>query len=285
MKREIVLGPLQMTFSSLCFAVMTYTAKLVSSDISGSETAFFRLLIGVVIALLLSFAGVVDLSSKSKKMLVARGVFGGAAVLLFFLALEHGTLTNSTVLNNTHPIFAAVISAVVLKEKLTPKIIACMVVAWAGIIMLIRPDVSALNYADMMALVSGILGGFAIASVRQLRKENVSSWTIFLYFCLFGMVASLIFSIPSWKWPSAKEYIFLLLTGIFGLLGQVTMTSAYKYCKTAVGGVLSMSTSVFSVFLGIMLLNERLSSFEFMGAILILAGSILTVWFEKPGSP
>jgi len=271
-----------MLLSAIAFAIMTYLAKLISSEISGAEVAFFRLFFGVMAVLLLACFRFVDITSNKKGLLVARGVFGGAAVLLFFLGIEKGTLTNSTVLNNTHPIFAAIISMIIIKEKLTLKIAACMLTAWIGIIVLIRPDINSIRIADLLSLASGVLGGFAITSVRQLRKNNESSWTIFLYFCIFGMVASLIYSIPIWKWPSLHQYVLLALVGLFGLLGQVMMTSAYKYCKAAVGGVLSMSTSVFTVIIGIFMLNENPNMFDIIGAGLIIAGSVMTVVFERP---
>jgi len=278
----MILGPVQMLLSAIAFAIMTYLAKLISSEISGAEVAFFRLFFGVMAVLLLACFRFVDITSNKKGLLVARGVFGGAAVLLFFLGIEKGTLTNSTVLNNTHPIFAAIISMIIIKEKLTLKIAACMLTAWIGIIVLIRPDINSIRIADLLSLASGVLGGFAITSVRQLRKNNESSWTIFLYFCIFGMVASLIYSIPIWKWPSLHQYVLLALVGLFGLLGQVMMTSAYKYCKAAVGGVLSMSTSVFTVIIGIFMLNENPNMFDIIGAGLIIAGSVMTVVFERP---
>jgi len=282
MKNKMILGPVQMLLSAIAFAIMTYLAKLISSEISGAEVAFFRLFFGVMAVLLLACFRFVDITSNKKGLLVARGVFGGAAVLLFFLGIEKGTLTNSTVLNNTHPIFAAIISMIIIKEKLTLKIAACMLTAWIGIIVLIRPDINSIRIADLLSLASGVLGGFAITSVRQLRKNNESSWTIFLYFCIFGMVASLIYSIPIWKWPSLHQYVLLALVGLFGLLGQVMMTSAYKYCKAAVGGVLSMSTSVFTVIIGIFMLNENPNMFDIIGAGLIIAGSVMTVVFERP---
>ncbi|WP_036940048.1 DMT family transporter [Pseudobacteroides cellulosolvens] len=280
-EKKIILGPLQMLVSSILFAVMNYTAKLASEDISGSEVAFFRLLFGVVIVLILSFTGVINISSKNKGLLVARGVFGGTAVLLLFIGIASGSMTNSVVLNNTHPIFAAIVAIVILKEKITFKMAASILISWVGIIILFYPDMDTLQLADMLSLASGILGGFAIASVRQLRKLNESAWTIFFYFCIFGLVASFIFCIPTWKWPNLKQYILLLLTGFFGMLAQVMMTSAYKYCKAAIGGVLSMSTCVFTAFLGILLINEPLTVYELIGAVLIVSSSVFVVVIDK----
>lgn len=275
------MGPLQMILSSACFAFMSYFAKLATEDIPSNEVTFFRLAVGVLVTLALVYRGGVKLRTENLNMLIVRGFFGGVAVLLFFIALEKGSITNSVVLQNTYPIFASLISLYVLKERLNFKLVLFMIITFSGIVILVRPDIGSIRAGDIFALVSGLLGGFAVTAVRQLRMKNESVWTIFFYFCLFGAVISLILAIPSWIWPQPKEYMPLFLTGLLGLLGQVTMTSAYKYCSTAVGGVLSMSTGVFSYIIGVSLLKEHVGMIDLTGVFLIIAGNALVVTFES----
>ena len=59
------------------------------------------------------------------------------------------------------------------------------------------------------------------------------------------------------------------------------MTSAYKYCSIATGGVLAMTTMVFTAALGIFILGERLTIGEIAGAFLITIGSVLVVWLTS----
>jgi drug/metabolite transporter (DMT)-like permease len=275
-----LMGPVLMIFSSASFALMSLFAKLATMEIPSTEVTFFRLLMGVIVALILVLTRGVKLVTPNLKLLVVRGFFGGISVLLFFLAIEKGTVTNSVVLQNTYPIFAAFISIYILKEKLTLRLIVFMTITFIGIIMLSRPDIGHIRLGDVFALISGIVGGFAITAVRQLRKKNESVWTIFFYFCFFGAVLSLILSISNWKWPDSRQYILIILTGILGLLGQVTMTAAYKYCKTAIGGILSMSTCVFSFIVAVIFLGEKIIFLDLTGIILIIAGNILVVAFE-----
>lgn len=59
------------------------------------------------------------------------------------------------------------------------------------------------------------------------------------------------------------------------------MTAAYKYCNTAVGGILSMSTSVFSFILGIIFFHEKTGLLDFSGVFLIIFSNILVIASEK----
>lgn len=266
-----------MIFSAIVFAGMTYTAKLASLHISGAEVSFFRLFFGVVMFLILLSIGKTTFRSDNIKLLLSRGAFGGIAVLLYFASIEKGAITNSTVLQNTYVIFAAVLGVVLLKEKLTLKTAVALLLSMTGIIVLIHPNFTSIKIADILALTSGIVAAIAVTAIRQLRKRNESSWLIFFYFCFFGMIVSLLFALPVWKWPNNKECGLILITAILGLLGQVSMTSAYKYCKAAVGGVLSMTSIIFTALLGIVFLGESLTILEIIGVLMIFTGSILVI--------
>ncbi|HEX3047058.1 MAG TPA: DMT family transporter, partial [Bacillota bacterium] len=159
-------GPLRMLFSSGCFAAMGYFAKLATAGLPGTEVAFIRFFVGVLAALILAASGRVSLRTSQKRLLITRGIFGGAAVLLYFLAIAGGSLTNSTVLNNTFPIFATILAAIFLHERLGVDAIFSMLIAWAGVLLLIHPDFHHLFWPDILGLLSGISGGFAIMAVR-----------------------------------------------------------------------------------------------------------------------
>lgn len=175
-------GSFLMVFSSLCFAFMTYYAKLATYQVPGIEVTFFRLATGTIVVLGMAAFGRVKIVTENYKLLLVRGLFGGIAVMLFFYALEKGTITNSVVLQNTYPIFAALLSIYILKEKMSIRLCGLMALTFVGIIILIRPEITHVKIADLMALVSGFLGGFAVTAIRQLRQKNESVWTIFFLF-------------------------------------------------------------------------------------------------------
>lgn len=278
--KNFIKGPAQMLFSSVCFAFMAYFAKLSAGYVSGAQIVFYRFAIGMGAMLLLAFAGKISLKANNKALLIWRGVVGSVAVMLYFWALAKGSLTNSAVLNNTHPIFASIIAAIFLGERLGPGMIFSIGVAWAGIAMLIHPDPRSFHWPDIIALASGIFGGVGVTIIRQLRRSNETTWNVFFYLSIFGAAVSLIMALPVWVWPGMKGTVFLFATGIVGLAAQLTLTSAYKYCRTAAGGVLSTTAMVFSSLLGVFVLGERLNALETAGIALITAGCVLVVVME-----
>ena len=204
--------------------------------------------------------------------------------MLYFFAIAGGTLTNSTVINNSFPIFATIAAAIFLKEKITPGVLISLLIAWLGVGLLVHPNLNQLFWPDILALISAVLAGIAIVVVRELRRRDESSWSVFFYLSFFGLFGSAVFAIPVWVWPSFLVGSYALVAGIFGLVAQVTMTSAYKYCRTAVGGILSMSTMVFTTLIGIIILGEKLSMGEAAGGLLVGLGSVAVLWYNSKSS-
>ncbi|ATW26339.1 DMT family transporter [Candidatus Formimonas warabiya] len=278
--KNFIRGPVQMIVSSLCSSLMVYYAKLATETVPSPEVTFFRLFLGVVISLLMMKRCGHKLITAHTRLLLLRGFFGGITVLLFFMAIEEGTVTNSTVLQNTFPIFAVLLSFLLLKEKVTLPSVSFMAVSFIGIILLIRPDLGHMKIGDLLALASGLVGGFAVTAIRQLRQNDEPVWTIFFYFCIFGAVLSFFLALAQWKWPLPVEFLWIGLTSLTGLISQVTMTSAYKYCTTILGGILSMSSSVFSFMIGMLLLGEQVGFLDLAGIFFIIMGNVLVVIYE-----
>ncbi|MEW6266349.1 MAG: DMT family transporter [Thermodesulfobacteriota bacterium] len=283
-KELIVKGYLQMLCSSLAFALMVYFAKIAITEIPGPEITFFRFTIGLALVLGLSALGKVNLHATRKGLLVARSIMGGLAVLLLFMALTHGKMTNVTVLNSTHPLFAMIAAGLFLHERIHLVAVMSMAVSLLGIVLLINPDFNYVNLSDLLALASGMLAGLIMVTIREMRVSGESTWTILFYFTICGSIISLTISIPMWVWPSLRAGLNLLLVAGLSFIAQVTMTSSYKYCNVSVGGILSMTTIVFSAMIGYLVLGEKLTFSETLGGVLIVGGNVGILWFENRGN-
>lgn len=273
-------GPALFLLSSFLFALMGVFVKLASPYVSANEIALVRFIIGILLSLALAGVGRISLAASHKKLLVARGVFGGLAVVFFFAAIEKGTLTNATLLNNTYPIFATVWAAFYLKERIKPSIVIPLIASIAGIVLLTHPNLSQIRYGDVFGLISGVLAGFSIVIIRKLRLTE-SAWSVFFYLSIFGAAFSGAAAIPDFRIPEPQIAGYIVLAGILGTVGQVIMTSAYKYTTASLGSVLSMSTAMFAALFGMIFMGEMLTVMESAGALVILLSSGYLAYYNN----
>ena len=92
--------------SSLSFAVMAFAAKLASQSLPGDQVAFLRFALMLAPFLVRPRLVREALTYQRLDLLAYRGVFGGVAVLLYFLAIEKIPVGMATLLNYSSPVWS-----------------------------------------------------------------------------------------------------------------------------------------------------------------------------------
>ena len=121
--------------SVIFFALMAVLVKAIP-NVSSYQTTFFRFAIGVGIVGLLSLFGVIQLKFNNREGLFWRGLVGGIAVYLFYLAILKLGVGKGSVYIYSYPIFATLFSMLILKEKVEPIKFIIIAISFAGLILL-----------------------------------------------------------------------------------------------------------------------------------------------------
>jgi drug/metabolite transporter (DMT)-like permease len=124
---------------------------------------------------------------------------------------------------------------------------------------------------QLVGLLSAILSGAAVATIREVRKTD-GSWEIFTAFCVAGAAISAAPALRGWVTPTAREWVVLTAVGLTSVVGQLLMTHALRYVRAAVGGIIAQLTPVTSLAFGWGLFGDRIGSLALAGAALTLAG-------------
>ena len=180
---HIYRGIIFLMLSELCFTASTIFSKLLtnSSDISALEVTFSRFFLGWIVASGIVYKNSISLVPHKLSLLVWRGVLNTAAVILFFLASQYTTITNTHMLNMTYPFFIFLFAPLFFRrEKISPFLYLILVAALAGIWLVINPDLQTINKGDIFGLLSGIVSAFAIIALNLARK-NDSTVVILFY--------------------------------------------------------------------------------------------------------
>src|SRR5262249_42626720 len=145
------------------------------------------------------------------------GAFGGAAVLCYFLAIEHLTVGMATLLNYTAPVFAALWAWLFLDEHIGRGTLGALALTTGGVAVVILanapPGAVALGPWQMVGILSSILSGAAVATIREVRKTD-GSWEIFAAFCIAGALFTSIPAARAWVAPTPREWLMLVAVGV-----------------------------------------------------------------------
>jgi len=259
--------------AALVFAGMALATKVAAARLPGPQIAFVRFLIGLAVCA--AAATRVRMRANNKLGLVMRGAYGGAAVLFFFIGIAHLPVGIATLLNYTAPVFTAIYAAAFLGEAITRATLGALALTSGGVVMVILGTAPAGSLAldrwELVGVLSAILSGAAVATIREVRKTD-GSWEIFTAFCVAGAAICAIPAVRGWVAPTRFEWLILLVVGLTSVVGQLLMTHALRYVRAAVGGIIAQLTPVTSLAFGWGVFGDRIGGLALAGAVLTLAG-------------
>jgi len=220
------------------------------------------------------------LVTNNKKLLLWRGILGGAAVLLYFTSVQLAGAGVGTLLNYTYPIWTNAFGAVFLGQRPFRGFWALLALALVGVYLVINPAwTQPPSLGELAGVVSAMLAGAAVLCIKQLRETDDSLsilWSFSVVGLLFSLPLALFDTMRSSQplpWRDGGGWLLLALTGLLSFLGQFYFTRGYKHTSLQLGSVLALTVPVVAVFSGWWLLGEPLSPTFVAGGLLIVGAS------------
>ncbi|MDO4998278.1 MAG: DMT family transporter [Neisseria sp.] len=277
-KREL-LGSAWMILAALLFTLMNVLLKKVANfGYSTSELVFWRMLFSVfVLGAMIVLRGQTLKTPHWKKHL-SRSVSGTLAMCCTFYTLVNLPLATGTMLGYTSSIFLALLSWIVLKEKISGYTQMILAMGFVGVVLLLNPSfASGQEGAAVIGLLGGVLSGWAYLQVRELSLLGEPAWRVVFYFSAVGMVlAAALTSLQTWHALTWQAIPYLLGIGAAALLAQLAMTTAYQVGRKFTVASLAYLTVVFSALAGMFLFDEIIGWQEIAGIAIIIGAGVLS---------
>ena len=281
-------GVQYMLIASFTFAVMGAFAKLASAHMSSLEVVFFRNIAGVILIGIAVLKKPMQHQGGKPLLLFFRGFMGFVALLAFFYNIAHISLGDAMTYSKTSPIFTAVFAWLFLHEKLTLKAWLAVFVGFIGIVFITQPSGIGFSKYDLLGIFSGVGAALAYTSVREL-KQFYDTRAIVLSFMLTGTLGPLLlffispyvhapefdFMFAKFVMPQGIVWVYVIAMGLFATLSQVLMTKAYGETKAGIVGAVSYTNILFSIIVGLFLVDALPSVTTVFGIVLIIFAGVM----------
>jgi drug/metabolite transporter (DMT)-like permease len=284
---------LRLVLSSAMFAFMALLAKIVSRHIPGPQAASVRFATGVVVTGLLLAGRRIEIRPRRWGWLLARGFFGGTAVVCYFSSLQRISVGEATLLNYTQPVFTMLAAWLLLRERPPRRALVALPVTLAGVALIVGVRLSDLHASvgQLLGLSSAVLSGVAVTSIRAARREVAhgppaeTAWSVFFSFTALGLLVTIPAIAPPfghWVTPTSRDWALLLGVGLSSVVAQVLMTEALRHVRVGTAGVISQLTAVGAIGAGALFLGDALSPGFLAGATLTLGGVAFAILGGAP---
>ncbi|MGB2626898.1 MAG: DMT family transporter [Candidatus Acidiferrum sp.] len=250
------------------------------TDIPGSVSAFYRMLIPAAILLPTFFIGKNDqpLSRRSVGIIALGGIFFAGDLALYNSSILRTTAANATLLGNNSPIFVGLLTWLVFRRRPQASFWLGLVMAVSGSLVILRSDLlrhTQFGSGDAMAV-----GAAAFFAMYLLATEEVRTTTGTVQFLRLAMisttVALLVINVAlgnSFRVSGARTWGALIGLGLISqLAGYLALTYALGHLPATVTSVSLLTQGPLTALLAALLLRESLSGAQIAGGILVLIG-------------
>ena len=271
-----------MLLSALSFSLMSVVVKISASTVPTLQQVFCRNIIALVIVFFLmrrrkeSFR----VSKEYRWPLFFRAFFGYVGIITLFVATAGARQADIAILDRTSPIWVSLFAYLFLKEKISRVQIPVILLCMAGAAVAMRPAFDSDAMPLLLALATAVVCALAYTMIA-FCKGHVSPLAVIFYFSLFSTVCGGIMMIPTYIPPSGRDWLMLLLLGLFGAGGQIGLTYAYQKAPASEVSIYDYSGIIFSALLGYFLLEEELTASTLLGAVLIVAGGAWSYMYNR----
>ncbi|WP_456390062.1 DMT family transporter [Profundibacter sp.] len=272
------------------FSVMSGLVKA-ADRVPAGQAVFFRSACAMpVIVIWLWLRGELahGLRTQNYRGHIYRSVAGTLAMGLGFAGLKFLPLPEVTALRFVTPILIVIFAAALLGERIRLVRIVAVAVGLIGVLIILWPRLGdGLAGAGQREMIGAalVLGSAAFAAFSQIFIKRMASVertaAIVFYFSLTSMTLSLL-SVPfGWVWPTNAESALLVGAGLVGGLGQIFLTSSYRFADASVLAPFTYVSMIWALLIGYFAFGEVPTMMMLAGAALVILSGVVIVLRER----
>jgi drug/metabolite transporter (DMT)-like permease len=291
--RESPLRGISLKVLSVCCFVVMATMLKATQTIPAGEMVFFRSFFALLPVLaFLAWRRKLASAFRTDRPFghFLRGLIGVSSMSLGFFALTRLPLPEATAIGYASPLIIVMLSAVLLHERVHLFRWTTVLIGLIGVCIILWPRLTVFTSGEglgdaeavgaVMAFGGAILTAFAMLQVRALVQTERTE-VIVTYFFISASVLSLL-TIPfGWIMPTPEQAALLVGAGFFGGIGQLLLTSCYRYADMSVIAPFEYVSLILTIVIGLVIFADVPTVSMIMGAVIIVGSGIAVILRER----
>lgn len=277
----LLVAVLWMVGTLFAFTLMAISVRELSGAIPAFEIQFFRSVGALIIlAPIVAAKGWSSLRTGQPKLQVFRNLIHFAAQLGWITGVMLLPLSEVFAIEFTTPVWAALIAAVFLGERLNSGRIAAVVLGFIGILIILRPGVAAFNPGTFAVLAAAVGFAFTLVATKALTKTD-SPLTILLLMALIQLPIGAVMAAFVWVTPNLQQLFWLFAVGASGLSAHFFTAKALALADATIVVPMDFMRLPLIVLVGFALYDETAKPIVLLGAVIIFAGNYYSIRREQ----
>ena len=263
------------------FCLMAVAARELTASMSAYQILFLRSLGGLLfIGLVIVRRDPSIIRTAQPLLQVARHGIHFVGQIAWIMALGSLPLALVFAVEFTSPVWGALTAVLILGERLTRWRVLAMAAGFIGVLVIVRPGLTAFEPMILAVLLAAIAFGIINAMTKKLLITD-RPWGILFWMCLGQTLLCLPFAAMLWVAPEFGDLPWIAGVAVSGLAAHYCLTRALSLADAVVVLPMEFARLPLIALIGLLAYGEPLDPWIFTGAVVIFAGIWLNLRAES----
>lgn len=281
-KDRVTRGILYMIAATVLFAISSAASKWQVDIYPVGEVLFMRSLVSLVACsiMILPRTGLEVFRTKHVSHHLARGISQTISQSCLMIAFSLMPLAGAIAINFSAPLFAVLLSALLLKENVGPARWAALLVGFGGVLLVTNPGAGMVGLGSAFALVNAVLYASVTVGVRRMTKTEsaatLTMWQMVVLTVAFAALLPFGFAIPTWP-----DFWMMIVIGVTNAIGQYLWTHSLHMAPASAVSPFYYLSLVWALLLGFLVWGDVPTPMLLAGSAIVVGSGLFLLWRES----
>ena len=228
-KSEPMKATVWMIGAMLSFSLMAVSGRELATSLNTFEIMLYRSIIGFLIVLFIGYftKTLVEIKGDRLGLHLFRNLAHFSGQNLWFFAVASIPFSQLFALEFSTPVWVALLAPLFLGEVLTRQRGLAVILGFAGVLIVARPDINQFNFAIIAAVACAICFAGSMMATKKLTSDQSITCILFwltLMQLAMGLLATVF--VGTITFPEDTNITWIVIVGIGGLTAHFCITNA-----------------------------------------------------------
>ena len=266
------------------FSLMAVSGRELATNLNTFEIMLFRSIIGFLIVLAIGYFAktLAEIKRDRLGLHLFRNLAHFSGQNLWFLAVASIPFSQLFALEFSTPVWVALLAPLFLGEVLTRQRVLAVILGFAGVLIVARPDINQFDFAIVAAVACAICFAGSMMATKSLTSDQSITCILFwltLMQLAMGLVATVFTGTITF--PEGINIFWIVIVGIGGLTAHFCITNALALAPAIVVIPLDFMRLPLISVIGFLAYGEAFELPILVGAGVIFIAILLNLKAEK----
>ena len=283
-KSEPMKATVWMIGAMFSFSLMAVSGRELATNLNTFEIMLFRSIIGFLIVLAIGYFAktLAEIKRDRLGLHLFRNLAHFSGQNLWFLAVASIPFSQLFALEFSTPVWVALLAPLFLGEVLTKQRVLAVILGFAGVLIVARPDINQFDFAIVAAVACAICFAGSMMATKSLTSDQSITCILFwltLMQLAMGLVATVFTGTITF--PEGINIFWIVIVGIGGLTAHFCITNALALAPAIVVIPLDFMRLPLISVIGFLAYGEAFELPILVGAGVIFIAILLNLRAEK----